>query len=80
MSWTSSFRILAGSRSGPQALAGLSFSNSLITPCSVTLISPMDGKGVPSGIGVSSLSMWIHIGGLRCQPYLLGYHAVFPFP
>ena len=60
MSWASSFRILAGSRLEPQALAGLSFSNSLTTPCSVALISPMDGKGVPSGIGMSSLSSFVH--------------------
>ena len=84
MSWASSFRILARSRSGPQALAGLSFSSSLTTRCLVSLILPMDGKGVPSGIGISSLSSfvraWIHTGGLRCQPYLLGRHAVVPFP
>ena len=61
MSWASFFRILAGNRSGPQALAGLSFSNSLTTPCSVTVISPMDGKGVPSGIGMSSLSSFVHV-------------------
>ena len=61
MSWASSFSILAGSRSGPQALAGLSFSNSLTTPCSVTLISHMDGKGVPSEIGMSSLSSFVHV-------------------
>ena len=34
----SSFSILAGSRSGPQALAGLSFSSSLPPLCSVTLV------------------------------------------
>ena len=61
MSWASSFRILAGSSSGPQALAGMRFSNSLTTPCSVTVISPMDGKGVPSGIGMSSLSSFVHV-------------------
>ena len=35
----SSFSILAGSRSGPQALAGLSFSSSLPTPCLMTLVA-----------------------------------------
>ena len=59
ISWASSFRILARSRSGPQALAGLSFSSSLTTPCSSTLMSPIDGKGVRSGNGMSSLSSFI---------------------
>ena len=61
MKWASFFRIIAESRSGPQALAGLSFSGSLTTRCLVTLILPMDGKGVPSGIGMSSLSSFVHV-------------------
>ena len=59
ISWASSFSILAGSKSGPQALAELSFSSNLATPCSSTLISPMDG--VPSGIGMSSLSSFVQL-------------------
>ena len=45
-----SFKILAGSRSGPVALLGLSLSSSLKTPSLVTDISGMAGKGWPSGI------------------------------
>ena len=83
MSWASSFRILAGSRSGPHALAGLSFSNSLTTPSLVTLISPMDGKGVPSGIGMSSLSSSVHVNSywrFKMSAFLLDHHEVFPLP
>ena len=64
ISWASSFSILAGSKSGPQALAELSFSSNLATPCSSTLISPMDGKGVPSGIVMSHLSSFVQV-----EPY-----------
>ena len=57
----SSFSILAGSRSGPQALEGLSFSSSFTTPSSVILISDMDGNDVPSGVGMSSMSSFVHV-------------------
>ena len=41
-----SFNTLAGSRSGPEALLGFSFSRSFTTPSFVTLISDIGGNGV----------------------------------
>ena len=82
MSWASSFRILAGSRLGPQALAGLSFSNSLTTPCSVTLRSPIDGKGVPSGIRMSSLSSFVPVDSywrFKMSAFSFGSSCSLPF-
>ena len=82
ISWARSFRILAGSRSGPPALAGLSFSSSLTTLCSSTLISLIAGKGVPSGIGMSSLSFFVQVDsywGFRMSALSFGSSYSRPF-
>ena len=50
-----SLRIWAGIMSGPVAFCGLLFCSSFLTPCSVTAILSMSGKGVPSGSGVAEL-------------------------
>ena len=66
------FRILAGSRSGRKASAGLIFSSSLTTPCWVTLIYPWMEKMCRQELGCHLclyLSMLIHTSGLRCQPF-----------
>ena len=48
-----SFKILAGSRSGPVAFWGLSLSSSLKTLSLVTNISGMAGKGWSSAVGIN---------------------------
>ena len=59
-----SFNVLAGSRSGPVALLGLSLSSSLKTPSLVTDISGMAGKGWSSGMGwcLMLICSWTHRG------------------
>ena len=59
--FTGSFSTLAGNRSGPQAFPGLSFCNNFCTPSHVTLISGIDGKGVPSGVGMLLLSSFVQV-------------------
>ena len=48
----SSFSILAGNRSGPDAFPGFSFRCSFVIPSLVTCMSFIDGKGLPSGTGM----------------------------
>ena len=56
-----SLRMLAGSRSGPEALLGLSLSRSFITPSLVTLISGIDGENMPSSDGMLLLPSLVHV-------------------
>ena len=50
-----SLRIQAGIMSGPVAFCELLFCSKLLTPCSVTVIVSISGKGFPSGSGVAEL-------------------------
>ena len=60
-STASSFRILAGSRSGPEAFPGFSFCSSLVMPSLVTCMFFIDGNGLPSGTGMLVLSSLVHV-------------------
>ena len=55
-----SFSTLVGSRSGPDALLGLSLSKSFTTPSLVTLMSGIAEYGIPSGVGMLLLSSFVH--------------------
>ena len=77
-----SFKILAGSRSGPVALLALSLSSSLKTPSLVTDISDMAGIGLPTGVGMLLLSPLVHVNSyclLRISALSLGSAWSLPF-
>ena len=52
---------LAGSKSGPEALLGLSLSRCFTTPWLVTLATDIDGNGMPSRDGMLLLSFLVHV-------------------
>ena len=60
-STASSFSILAGMRSGPDVLLGLSLCKSFATPSLLTLIFDIAGYGTPSGVGMSLVSSLVHV-------------------
>ena len=83
ISTANSFRTLAGtcSRSGPEAFLGLSFCSGFNTPALVTLMSCIDGYGVPSGVGILVLSSLVHIDWywrFRISTLSLGSSWSFP--
>ena len=61
ISLANSLSTLAGSRSGPPDFPGLSFCSNFRTPSHVTLISGIDGKGMPSGVGMLVVSSLVHV-------------------
>ena len=61
ISTASSLSIIAGMRSGPDAVLELSLCRSFATPFLLTLISCIAGYGTPSGVGMSLVSPLVHV-------------------
>ena len=58
VSCDASLRILAGTRSEPEALAGLRFLSNFSIPGTVNCISDMDDKAVLPCLGGDRLALW----------------------